>query len=158
MCSWFRGGPVSFSGWEGSLSFVLLSHCLPLSRTIDLSLGSLGNTKFCGPWPCPPGASTPPAWAGPAHSTSHWKSRRSKNTRIQRIRIRIRIRICNTALYKYKTNCLVRVSLHSYPQDGSAVAWSEEPALSGKLKFNQLIVRHLLHITTRVKLKNLNME
>jgi hypothetical protein len=83
---------------------------------------------------------------------------RPKNIRIRRIRIRIRIQIRNTALYMYKTNCMYRISLHSYPQDGSAVAWSEEPTLSGKLKFNQLIVRHLLHITTRVKLKNINME
>ncbi len=68
---------------------------------------------------------------------------RPKNIRIRRIRIRIR----NTDLYMYKTYCLYRISLHSYPQDGSAVAWSEEPTLSGKFKFNQLIVRHLLHIT-----------
>jgi hypothetical protein len=42
-----------------------------LSRSTDSSLGSLGHTKFCGPWPCPPGASAPPEWAGPAHSTTH---------------------------------------------------------------------------------------
>ncbi len=37
----------------------------PLTRVYP-SLGSLGHTKFCGPLPCPPGAS-----AGPVHSTSH---------------------------------------------------------------------------------------